>query len=337
MRLWLAAYPMHLKGQVDVQTIVAAPDKAAILQVLIDQYVLAMGYKRPSEWFRQLWGIVSLGHPSGPEIDPTEGTPASRVGDARWARGDAPGGTSKDETGTAVAPVGKARTIRRFMFRHVPNALTAGRLVLAAVFFVLLALYQHGGRGDPWLLNTAFSVYVVALFTDFLDGYLARRWKVEGAFGRVVDPLVDKVLVLGSFIFFAGKNFIIPDTVQHLDRIRGIGVVKTVSGVAPGIVVILLTRELLVTSLRGTSETGGQAFGAAFSGKLKMVFQSVTILVILVYVNYLDLRNEADPFKVYGAYFRDFCIWATVAVTVISGLLYIQRAVILYRASRLQP
>jgi len=43
------------------------------------------------------------------------------------------------------------------------------------------------------------------LVTDFLDGYLARRWKVEGAFGRVVDPFVDKVLVLGSFIFFAGK------------------------------------------------------------------------------------------------------------------------------------
>ena len=52
-------------------------------------------------------------------------------------------------------------------------------------------------------------------------------------------------------------------------------------------VVIILARELLVTSLRGMSEGSGQAFGAAFSGKLKMVFQSVTILVILVYVNYL--------------------------------------------------
>jgi CDP-diacylglycerol--glycerol-3-phosphate 3-phosphatidyltransferase len=95
------------------------------------------------------------------------------------------------------------------MFRHVPNLLTGGRLVLAAVFFVLLSFYQHDGRGDPWLLNIAFVVYAVALVTDFLDGYLARRWQVEGAFGRVVDPLVDKVLVLGSFIFFAGKNFIV--------------------------------------------------------------------------------------------------------------------------------
>src|SRR5947208_13758844 len=135
------------------------------------------------------------------------------------------------------------------MFRHVPNALTGGRLVLAVVFFVMLAWYQYEGRGDPWFLNTAFFIYCVALFTDFLDGYLARKWKVEGAFGRVVDPFVDKVLVLGSFIFFAGKNFIIPETARP-----GIGpmmVVKTLTGVAPGIVVILLARELLVTTFRG--------------------------------------------------------------------------------------
>src|ERR1700722_8978373 len=140
------------------------------------------------------------------------------------------------------------------MFRHIPNAITAARLVLAIFFFGLLALYQHGGSGDPWRLNTAFIIYVVALFTDFLDGYLARRWKVEGAFGRVVDPLVDKVLVLGSFIFFAGKNFIIPDTATA-ETLKMSGVVKTVSGVAPGMVVLLLARELLVTSLRGSSES----------------------------------------------------------------------------------
>src|SRR5688572_30167610 len=206
------------------------------------------------------------------------------------------------------------------MFRHVPNALTATRLVLAAVFFVQLSFYQHEGRGDPWLLNSAFIVYAVALFTDFLDGYLARRWKVEGAFGRVVDPLVDKVLVLGSFIFFAGKNFIIAQSATGLEP--GAGVVKTVSGVAPGIVVLLLTRELLVTSIRGSTEGGGQALGAAFSGKLKMVFQSVTILVILVYVNYLD-RSRHGQLRTIGLYLRDFCIWATVAITVISGLLYV--------------
>src|SRR3984885_1406493 len=100
------------------------------------------------------------------------------------------------------------------MFRHVPNALTAGRLLLAAVFFTMLGFYQYKGRGSPELLNIAFCIYVVALVTDFLDGYLARKWQVEGAFGRVVDPFVDKVLVIGTFIFFAGKNFVIPKDVH---------------------------------------------------------------------------------------------------------------------------
>lgn len=213
------------------------------------------------------------------------------------------------------------------MFRHVPNALTASRLVLAAVFFGILSFYQHEGRGDPTLLNIAFVVYLVALFTDFLDGHLARKWKVEGAFGRVVDPFVDKVLVIGSFIFFAGKNFIIPETAPH----GQIGVVKTISGVVPAMVVVILARELLVTSLRSVSEGGGQAFGAAFSGKLKMVFQSVTILVILAYVNYIDALDRLRwewPARV----FRDICIWATIAITIVSGLLYVRRATTLYKA-----
>lgn len=69
VRHWLSAYPMHLKGQVDAQTIVAAPDKIAILRILIEQYVLSMSYKRPTEWFKQLNGIIGLGCPSVSEID----------------------------------------------------------------------------------------------------------------------------------------------------------------------------------------------------------------------------------------------------------------------------
>jgi CDP-diacylglycerol--glycerol-3-phosphate 3-phosphatidyltransferase len=216
------------------------------------------------------------------------------------------------------------------MFQHVPNLLTGLRLVLALVFFVMLAYYQYEGRGDPAFLWWAFVVYLVALVTDFLDGFLARRWKVEGQFGRVVDPFADKVLVLGSFIFFAGKNFIIPESV---DPTKPSMVVTTLTGVAPGIVVILLARELLVTTFRGLSESTGQNFGAQFSGKLKMVFQSVTILVILVYVNYHRKLAEHGYLQ-WATWFRNFCIWATVAITVLSGLLYIQRAIAMYRQNQ---
>ncbi len=212
------------------------------------------------------------------------------------------------------------------MFRHIPNALTALRLLLAAVFFCMLSYYQSalGRPVDVSWLNLAFFVYLIALITDFLDGYLARKWKVEGAFGRIVDPFVDKVLVLGSFIFFAGKNFTIPMT-NPTEIPQN---VKTITGVVPWMVVVILARELLVTTLRGSSEESGQAFGAQFSGKLKMVFQSVTILVILVYVNY---RNRFPEYELPFAHFRDFCIWATLAVTVISGLLYLRHALALYR------
>jgi phosphatidylglycerophosphate synthase len=79
-----------------------------------------------------------------------------------------------------------------------------------------------------------------------------------------------------------------------------------------------------VTVLRSLSESGGQSFGAAFSGKVKMVFQSVTILVILVYVNYLKILTD-NGYEAWARGFRDFCIWATVAVTVVSGLLYFRR------------
>ena len=206
------------------------------------------------------------------------------------------------------------------MFRHVPNIITGGRLVLAAAFFVLLSYYQYEGRGQA-LLNVAFIVYLIALISDFLDGYLARKWKVEGAFGRVVDPFVDKVLVLGTFIFFAGKNFVI-------QRAPG-PVAITITGVAPWMVVLILARELLVTSLRGLSESGGANFAAAFSGKLKMVFQSVTILVILVYVNYFE-RDGGDAEK-YAHWVRDICIWLTIGITLLSGVSYVRRGVSLYR------
>lgn len=213
------------------------------------------------------------------------------------------------------------------MLRHVPNLITGARLVLGIVFFAMLSMYQYRGRGDPTLLNVAFLTYAIALFTDFLDGYLARRWQVQSVFGRVVDPFVDKVLVLGSFIFFAGKNFIIPDP-SFGDR----HVVKTITGVAPGIVVILLARELLVTSIRGLREAAGESFGAAFSGKLKMVCQSVTILVILLYVNSYHAL-EQSRYKPAATFFRDFCIWVTVGVTVVSGLLYLRRGPALYESA----
>jgi phosphatidylglycerophosphate synthase len=145
-----------------------------------------------------------------------------------------------------------------------------------------------------------------------------------------VDPFVDKVLVLGSFIFFAGKNFIIPEPQQTPY------VVKTITGVAPGIVVILLCRELLVTSIRGTTEGSGKSFGAVWSGKLKMGFQSGTILAILLYVNYYDwlVLDGHRHYERIARGVRDLGIWGTVAITLFSGVTYILRAIAMSKEER---
>ena len=204
--------------------------------------------------------------------------------------------------------------------------------MLAVVFFALLSWYQYEGRGHSMLLSAAFVVGLVAITTDYLDGYLARKWKAESRFGRVVDPFVDKILVLGSFIFFGGKNFIIPGEAingQH-------GVAHTITGITPAMTVIILGRELLVTSLRGLMESTGVSFGADKSGKIKMVLQSVCILVIVAYVYFVGVIGSHHP--AWGGriiprvtLFRDVLIWLTLAVTIWSAWGYLRRSVSLMR------
>lgn len=209
------------------------------------------------------------------------------------------------------------------VYRHVPNIITGGRLLLSLVFFTMLSWYQYEGRGDPWLLNIAFIIYLIALISDFFDGYLARKWHAESVFGRIVDPFVDKIMVLGAFIFFAGKNFIIHDMDAR--------VVKTITGVTPAMVAILLARELFVTSLRGAAERDGHNFGADWDGKVKMVLQSITVLAILLYVNYYNFWKTHPALESAARNARNVFIATTLIVTVVSGLTYIRKAMKLYR------
>ena len=217
------------------------------------------------------------------------------------------------------------------MWRQVPNLITTSRLLLAIVFFACLSWYQYEGRGHSTLLSWAFFVGLVAITTDYVDGWLARKWKVESRFGRVVDPFVDKILVLGSFIFFGGKNFIIPgEFIGGHD-----GVAHTITGITPAMTVIILGRELLVTSLRGLMESSGVSFGADFAGKLKMVLQSATILVIVAYVYGLGLVSPGwrGGYLHWATLFRDVMIWLTLAITLWSGWGYLRRSVGLMRVT----
>lgn len=183
------------------------------------------------------------------------------------------------------------------------NQITLSRLVLAAVFLVLLAMVD-ATRIDAQrtLIQICFWLFVVAALTDALDGIVARMTNTVTSFGRIVDPLVDKIIVGGAFVLLASHTFW--DGEQNI------------TGVAPWMVVVILTRELLVSGVRAQSESSGAAFAASWSGKIKMILQCVTIAVILGELAW-NLTAIAP--------LRIFLIWATVVVTIISGVTYILR------------
>lgn len=184
---------------------------------------------------------------------------------------------------------------------NVPNQITLGRLGLAIVFFAILSGYRVES-GPLWVLPAAAVLYFVAAASDVVDGYLARSWGQVTAFGRVLDPVVDKVLVCGAFVFFASSAFHDPATGRNITH------------VAPWMAVLILTRELLVTALRSFSESRGVQFGARWSGKFKMFVQSATACTILIVLGW-----KLRPLR----WLIPVAVWATVVVTALSIVQYL--------------
>lgn len=184
---------------------------------------------------------------------------------------------------------------------NLPNAITFSRLLLSLVLFALIQ------AGDHWLWAAGLFVFAVA--TDVLDGWIARKYKLITQLGRIMDPFVDKFITSGTFLF------LLP--------------VSKESGVTPWMVVIVLGREMLVTSLRGFLEKQGADFSASASGKLKMFLQCVAATVAL-----LSMHPPLASYAAMGVSLilvRDVLLWLMVAVTVWSGVAYIQRAIELLR------
>lgn len=207
--------------------------------------------------------------------------------------------------------------------RTLPNALTLLRLIVAAAFFATMSLtLRMGPHVDRALWgNIALALFGIAASTDFLDGYLARRWQVVSVFGRIMDPFVDKVLVLGAFVFLASPRFAVADP-SNADRFT------MATGVASWMVVVVLARELFVTSVRGVIEGMGISFAAERIGKWKMVLQCIAIPVALLVAVNDWLLAEAWIRAV-----RDVVVWTTIAVTAYSCLPYALRAGAILSAS----
>jgi CDP-diacylglycerol---glycerol-3-phosphate 3-phosphatidyltransferase len=175
----------------------------------------------------------------------------------------------------------------RRRFWNVPNTLTVSRLALAVCVFVLIEY-------NSFIL--ALALFVIAAVTDALDGYFARLLKQDTPIGRQLDPLIDKVIASGCYIYLAT----IPGT-----------------GVKAWMVTAIVIRELLIQGLRSHLEGQGQAFGARMAGKLKTVVQCLSISAVL-----LCLGLELSPLAAL-LWVRDALTWLAVALTLYSGFSYV--------------
>ena len=193
------------------------------------------------------------------------------------------------------------------------------RIIIAAAFFAVLGGYRFPEQGILYG-NVAIALFVLAATTDFIDGYLARKWNVVSMFGRLMDPFCDKVLILGTFIYFAGPRFSVEAWVES-DRM-----LTMATGIYPWMVVVIIARELLVTSIRGILESMGHTSGAKWAGKMKMILQSFILpLILLLVVNF-------NPEKYSGVMLAiNALAWVLLIVTVWSGLPYVTGLVAVMR------
>ena len=181
----------------------------------------------------------------------------------------------------------------------LPTKLTLSRFLLA--FLTMWLLFVPG-----WLAKAgALLAFLLAASTDWLDGYIARRWRQTSALGALLDPIADKVLVLGVFLAFVQLRL------------------------APAwMVLIILLRELLITGVRLFAASRNIVLAAAKEGKHKTVSQMVTIVVILAALTLREWYGAgALPAGLQDVLTVSVtgCLWVTVVLTVVSGTSFFWR------------
>ena len=179
----------------------------------------------------------------------------------------------------------------------VPTRLTVARFLLA---FVVMALVFVPG----WIAKaSALAGFLLAGLTDWLDGYLARRWQQTSPFGALLDPIADKVLVLGIFLVFVQLRL-----------------------VPAWMVLVILLRELVITSVRLYAASRNVVIAAAREGKNKTASQMLAILLVLVLLLMRELLEGRQPaFEEWMARLVLASMWVTVLLTMVSGATFFWR------------
>ncbi len=195
---------------------------------------------------------------------------------------------------------------------NVPNITTISRIVLSVLLFGFLSFGWY---------KISFVLFVITAVTDWFDGYWARKYGQITQLGRVLDPFADKFFICGVFIFLAA-------TVPMSDGLNP-------SGIAAWMAVVIVGRELLVTTLRTFVEQGGGDFSAKWIGKIKMVLQCVAAGWSIVHLSHLNAdgttwQTTPPDWMTSGLV---IAAWATVLITVYSGYVYVRSAINVLRAS----
>ena len=184
------------------------------------------------------------------------------------------------------------------MLKKIPNILTIGRILL--VPFFVLAFYLPGFYGDL----TAFTLFVIASFTDFLDGMLARMLGEESKLGELLDPIADKIIVATALILL-----VMDGTIRHYEVIAAI---------------IILTREILISGLREFLAKGQIKLPVSNLAKLKTFLQMIAIALLLTG----ETGNKILNFQDYNAQTIGIIfLWLSAFLTLYTGYEYLRKGI----------
>ena len=189
-------------------------------------------------------------------------------------------------------------TNKNYVKKKIPNILTVGRILI--VPFFVLAFYLPGFYGDL----TALILFIVASFTDFLDGMLARILGQESKLGELLDPIADKIIVATALILL-----VMDGTIRNYEVIAAI---------------IILTREILISGLREFLAKGKIKLPVSSLAKLKTVLQMVSIALLLSG----DTGNKIINFQDYNAQtIGIILLWLSAALTLFTGYEYMRKGI----------